>query len=154
MPSQLTHQKDRVQGVAVKVYFTSGDMALLPSSPAELSERDSLFHTCFPIEGTLICGQPHIWKCRGKDRASPVPATPTVLLQLHSAAGDNPFPHLPWDHPGPCSRASELLPTTSGAWALVEGKSNCRHAACFASLELHHPGEANDALAPKRSKRS
>lgn len=36
----------------------------------------------------------------------------------------------------------------------MEGKSNCCHAACFASLELHHPGEANDALSPKRSKRS
>lgn len=56
--------------------------------------------------------------------------------------------------PGPCSCASELLSTSSGAWALVEVKSNCHHAACFASLELHHPGEANDALAPKRSKRS
>ena len=77
MPSLLHPAKRKGKSKRVFQLWSRGFAASPdPSTPAELPEMASLFHTCSPAEKTLIYWQPQVWKHCAKVRACPAPANP------------------------------------------------------------------------------
>lgn len=96
----------------------------------------SLFHTCFPAEGTLICGKP-LREVPGFPFPSKLPSSPTALLVT---THPHIFPAIP---PGPCSHVPGLLSAISGMWASVAAKSDCHHTAHMSGEASCLPGAAS-----------